>query len=178
MKIGNLEFTPVNNNLNFVGDLVAASIKTNNLTDMWTASIDPNLSDTAAFCEHYQIGLDISVNCVIVEAKRGERTWYAAVLVPATSRADINGIVRRYLDAKKVSFASMESAVSQSGMAYGAISPLGLPTDWPILVDSGAAGLEWAVIGSGVRESKLVVPGKLLASLPNAIVLSLVKATI
>jgi prolyl-tRNA editing enzyme YbaK/EbsC (Cys-tRNA(Pro) deacylase) len=175
MKIGLLDFAAVEDNLELAGKPVQECISANSLVGVTAVAIDPTLSDTAAFCQHYNIGLDISVNCVIVEAKRAERTWYAALLVPATIRADINGIVRRELGAKKVSFAPMETAVSKSGMEYGGISPLGLPADWPILVDAGAAALPHAIIGSGVRESKLCVSGALLASLPNAKVMPLTK---
>lgn len=175
MKIGTLVFNPVEDNLSLVGERVAESIVTNKLENVLVSAIDPNCSDTAAFCEQYQIGQDVSVNCVIVEARRADRTWYAACLVPATTRADINGVVRRELDARKISFAPMEKATGLSGMEYGGISPIGLPADWVILVDSGAAALEYAVIGSGIRGSKLVVPGKLLASLPGAKVMPLTK---
>ena len=67
------------------------------------------LADTAAFCEHYDIGLGVSANCVIVEAKRADRVWYAACMVLATTRADVNGVVRKHLDARKISFASMDT---------------------------------------------------------------------
>ena len=153
-----------------------AYIEAHTATDMHVVAIDPTLSDTAAFCETYgnEI-LDISVNCVIVEAKRGDQVWYAACLVPAFARADVNGVIRRALDAKKVSFAPMDTAVALSGMEYGGICPIGLPADWPILVDTQAAAMPKAVIGSGVRSSKLLVTGELLAHLPNAQVLDLAK---
>ncbi len=175
MKLGKLDFEPIEDNLNFVGEPTRASIETNELAGILVSEIDPQLSDTAAFCNKYEIGLDVSVNCVIVEAKRADKTWYAACLVPATVRADINGIVRRELGARKISFAPMEKATSLSDMAYGAISPIGLPNDWPILVDSGAAALQHAVIGSGIRQSKLLVPGSLFASLPNTKIMPLAK---
>lgn len=175
MKLGKLNFEPIEDHLTLLGEPTKESIETNKLTDVLVSEIDPQLSDTAAFCDKYEIGLDVSVNCVIVEAKRTDKTWYAACLVPATVRADINGIVRRELGARKISFAPMEKATFLSDMAYGAISPIGLPNDWPILVDSAAAALEHAVIGSGIRESKLLVPGNLFASLPNAKVMPLVK---
>lgn len=175
MKLGNLEFTPVENNAGLVCKSTLESIKTNSLTDVLVAEIDPTVSDTAAFCEKYNIGMDVSVNCVIVEAKRADKVWYAACMIPATERIDVNGIVRREIDAKKISFAPMDKAVSLTGMEYGAINPIGLPSDWPILVDTNAANLDQAVIGSGIRKSKLLVPGKLLASLPNAKVLPLTK---
>ncbi len=176
MKIGNLEFVDVSSNLELVAKPIVQAIKQHGLQDVLVAEIDPEVSDTAAFCEKYDVGLDVSVNCVIVEAKRGDKVWYAACLIPANVRADINGIVRRVLDAKKLSFAPMDKAVEISGMAYGAISPIGLPADWPILVDSEAAKLDHAIIGAGVRQAKLLVSGELLANLPNAKVLSLAKS--
>ena len=175
MKVGKLNFEPAQDNLGLTGEPTKQSIETNKLEGILVSEIDPDLSDTAAFCEKYEIGLEMSVNCVIVECQRAERTWYAACLVPATARADINGIVRRELDARKISFAPMEKATSLSNMAYGAISPIGLPADWPILVHEEAAKLKHAVIGSGVRQSKLLVPGDLFPKLPNAKVLSLTK---
>ena len=62
----------------------------------------PDLADTAAFCEHYDVGLDVSANCVVVEAKRADRVWHAACMVLATTRADVNGIVRKHVDARKI----------------------------------------------------------------------------
>lgn len=175
MNLGKLTFVPVEDNLDLIGEPVRQSIVTNNLQNVLVAEIDPDLSDTTAFCKAYGIGMDVSVNCVIVEAKRADRTWYAACLVPATMRADINGIVRRELDARKISFAPMEQAVSLSKMEYGGISPIGLPADWPILVEASVKGIEHAVIGSGIRKSKLLVSGAMLVSLPHKKVLALGK---
>lgn len=89
-------------------------------------------------------------------------------MVLATDRADVNGVVRRRLDARKASFASMEQAVADTAMEYGGITPLGLPADWPVLVDDAVISVELAVIGSGVRRSKVALPGALLAELPGA----------
>jgi prolyl-tRNA editing enzyme YbaK/EbsC (Cys-tRNA(Pro) deacylase) len=132
------------------------------------AAIDPGLADTAAFSEAYGIPLEQSANCVIVAGRRGERTSYAACVVLATTRADVNGLVRRRLDARKASFAPQDEAVRLSGMEFGGITPLGLPADWPVLVDAAVASSDEVVIGSGVRGSKLLVPGSLLAALPAA----------
>ncbi|WP_214323423.1 YbaK/EbsC family protein [Nonomuraea sediminis] len=137
------------------------------------AEIDPELADTAAFCERYGVALEASANCVIVAAKRGGETRYAACMVLATMRVDVNGIVRKHLDARKASFAPMDQAVELTGMEYGGITPIGLPDDWPILVDVNVAALDWAVIGSGVRRSKLAVSGATLAGLKGAEVLAL-----
>ena len=135
----------------------------------------PGLADTAAFCEHYDIGLDISANCVVVEARRADRVWFAACVVLATTRADVNGIVRKHLGARKISFAPMDSAVSLTGMEYGGITPVGLPDDWPMLVDLNVIDQARVIIGSGIRGSKLLAATEVLASLPNAEVLAITK---
>jgi prolyl-tRNA editing enzyme YbaK/EbsC (Cys-tRNA(Pro) deacylase) len=132
------------------------------------AEIDPELADTAAFCARYEVGLDVSGNCVIVEGRRADTRRMAACMVLATTRADVNGVVRRQLDARKASFAAMDLAVAETGMEYGGITPLGLPGDWPILVDAAVAAAPAVVIGSGVRRSKLLLPGAALLDLPGA----------
>ncbi|HEX6967793.1 MAG TPA: YbaK/EbsC family protein [Micromonosporaceae bacterium] len=135
--------------------------------DVLVAPIDPALADTAAFCSAYQVGPDVSANCVVVAGKRGGETRYAACIVLATTRADINNVVRRLLDVRKASFAPMAEAVELTGMEYGGITPLGLPRHWPILIDSRVTATPHVIIGSGVRHSKIAIPGPALASLPN-----------
>jgi len=132
------------------------------------AEIDPGLADTADFCAAYSSPLDGSANCVVVAGRRGDDTRYAACLVLATSRADVNGLVRKRLNARKASFAPMDDAVSLTGMEYGGITPVGLPGDWPLLVDAAVAAAPAVVIGSGVRHSKLALPGELVARLAGA----------
>ena len=136
--------------------------------DVLVAEIDPDLADTAAFCERYGVGLEVSANCVVIAARRGESTRYAACVVLATTRADVNNVVRRHLDARKASFAPMDDVVALSGMEYGGITPPGLPPDWPVLVDAAVVAAGDVVVGSGVRRSKLVLPGAALAELPAA----------
>jgi prolyl-tRNA editing enzyme YbaK/EbsC (Cys-tRNA(Pro) deacylase) len=132
------------------------------------APIDASLADTAAFCETYGVGLDISANCVVIAGRRGEETRYAACVVLATTRADVNGVVRRLLDARKASFAPMDDAVRLTGMEYGGITPIGLPADWALYVDARIPELPRAIVGSGIRASKIELPGSVLAALPNA----------
>jgi prolyl-tRNA editing enzyme YbaK/EbsC (Cys-tRNA(Pro) deacylase) len=132
---------------------------------------DPALADTANFVEHYGTGLaETSANCVVVAGKRAGETTLAACLVLSRTRVDVNGVVRRQLGARKASFAPMDTAVEESGMEYGGITPIGLPADWPLLVDSAVAATEWVLVGSGRRRGKLIVPGAALASLPGAVV--------
>ncbi|MEU9990796.1 YbaK/EbsC family protein [Streptomyces sp. NPDC048045] len=133
---------------------------------------DPRWADTAVFVEHY--GRDLlerSANCVVVAGKRGGDTTLAACVVLSTTRADVNGVVRRHLGARKASFAAMDTATGETGMEYGGITPIGLPADWPVLVDAAVADLPYVLIGSGRRRGKLLVPGKALAELPGAVVL-------
>ena len=130
--------------------------------------IDPDLADTAAFCEAYDFSMEQSANCVVVAGRRGERTTLAACVVLATTRTDVNGFVRRRLDARKASFAPQEQAVAESGMEFGGITPIGLPASWPVLVDAGVLPVGDVIIGSGIRGSKLLVPGERLAELPQA----------
>jgi prolyl-tRNA editing enzyme YbaK/EbsC (Cys-tRNA(Pro) deacylase) len=132
------------------------------------APIDSGLADTAAFCEAYGVGLAESANCVIVAGSRGGVTKYAACIILATTRADVNGVVRRHLDVRKASFAPMDDAVSLTGMEYGGITPIGLPVDWPILVDSRVVATPHVIIGSGVRHSKIAIAGPALGVLPGA----------
>jgi len=132
------------------------------------AEIDPALADTAAFCAAYGSPMDGSANCVVVAGRRGEDTRYAACLVLATTRADVNGLVRKRLNARKASFAPMDDAVAITGMEYGGITPVGLPAEWPLLVDAAVAAAPAVVIGSGIRGSKLALPGELAARLPGA----------
>ena len=132
------------------------------------AAIDPALSDTAAFCERYGVTPEESANCVVVAGRRGGETSYAACVVAATTRADVNGLVRRHMDVRKASFGRVDEVTALTGMEYGGITPIGLPAGWPVLVDADVAKLGNAVIGSGIRGSKLWLPGRLLAELPGA----------
>ena len=171
MRVGRLTFAPAAES----PELVAESVRRHLQDGLWVAEIDPALADTAEFCEHYDIGLDISANCVVVEARRADRTWHAACLVLATTRADVNGIVRKHLGARKISFAPMDSAVSLTGMEYGGITPVGLPPDWPILIDQFVIAQQHVIIGSGIRGSKLLATPDVLSRLPNAEVLAITK---
>ncbi|MGR6967474.1 YbaK/EbsC family protein [Geodermatophilus sp. URMC 61] len=169
-RLGSLTWTPAAERPKLLAAPVAAALGA--LTaPAWVAEIDPDLADTAAFTEAYGVPLEVSANCVVVAARRAGQTQMAACLVPATTRADVNGLVRRHLGARKASFAPQDVAVAESGMAYGGITPIGLPPSWPVLVDPAVAAADLVVVGSGIRGSKLAVPGPALAALPAAEVL-------
>ena len=126
------------------------------------------LADTAAFCERYDVALEASANCVIVFGRRGEETVHAAVMVLAVDRADVNKTVRKARGMRKLSFADQATAEELTGMTQGGITPVGLPADWPILVDEAVVAAGPVVIGGGVRDSKILLDGAALASLPGA----------
>ncbi len=136
--------------------------------DVQVAEIDPDLADTAQFCAAYGVRLEESANCVVVVTRRGQQSRLVACVVLATTRADVNGLVRRHIDARRATFAPMDVAVAQSGMEYGGITPVGLPGDWPLLIDAAAVAAPLVVVGSGLRRSKLILPGAALAALPGA----------
>ena len=136
--------------------------------EVGVAEIDPELADTAACAEAYDLPMQSGANCVVVSGRRAGEERLAACLVRADTRADVNNVVKRALDVRKCSFHPMERAVEETGMEYGGITPLGLPAGWRLLVDDLVVDIDVAVIGSGVRRSKLLVPGALLADLPGA----------
>lgn len=173
MKIGSLEFRPLGEHSDLVARPTAEMISKHQDLEVEVVEINPELSDTAAFCDHYNVPIEMAANCIVLEASRGERKWFAVCLVPGSARADVNGVIRKHLDARRVSFAPMEVAVRETGMEYGGITPIGLPPDWPILIDKTVADSPQVIIGSGIRGSKLTLSGKALTLLSNSSVIDL-----
>jgi len=163
---GTLDWSPATDRPELMAPPVAAAVQ--DVPDAMVAPIDPDLADTAALCDAYDVSLGASANCVVVAGRRGGVTKYAAVMVLATHRADINNIVRRHLDVRKISFAPHDDAVSLTGMEFGGITPFGLPEGWPVLVDDAVVTAGEVVVGSGIRGSKLLVTGKDLLRLSGA----------
>ena len=164
---GTLDWRPA------TGELVAAPVGAAlrdlpGVADVRAAGIDPDLADTAAFCARYEVSLEDSANCVVIAGRRADTVRYAACVILATTRADVNGVVRRRLEARKASFAPMDDAVALSGMEYGGITPIGVPPDWPILIDAAVMARGDVVIGSGLRRSKIALPPTVLLQLPGA----------
>jgi prolyl-tRNA editing enzyme YbaK/EbsC (Cys-tRNA(Pro) deacylase) len=112
--------------------------------------------------------MEAGANCVVVAGKRAGEERVAACLVRADTRADVNGTVKRLLDVRKCSFLPLERAVELTAMEYGGITPVGLPADWRLLLDERVVDIDVAVVGSGIRGSKIFVPGRVLAALPGA----------
>lgn len=129
--------------------------------------IDPQYSDTDALNEHYSLDPRATGNCVLVAGKRAGEQRVAACVVRATDFADVNHVVKKRIDVHKASFLPVDRAVEMSGMEYGGITPVGVPESWRLFVDATVAERETVLIGSGVRHSKFLVPGALLAALPT-----------
>lgn len=132
------------------------------------APIDATLSDTAEFCAAYGVLPEDSANCIVVVGKRGETISHAACVVLATTRLDVNGVVRRLLDARTASFAPMADAVRLTAMEYGGISPIGIPAGWRLLIDARVVARDRVIVGAGLRAAKISLPGSALAALPGA----------
>ncbi len=135
---------------------------------------DPALADTAAFCEAYGYAMEDSANCVVVIGK-ADPPRFAACVVLATTRIDVNGVVRRRLGTRKASFAPAEAVVGATGMAIGGVTPLALPDDLPLWVDAAVLTRERIVLGAGSRNAKVLAPPSILVALGAEIVEDLAK---
>lgn len=168
LRFGTLTWVPALQRADLLAEPVRVALEGFARSDeVHVAEIDPELADTAAMTEGYDLPPEASVNCVLVAGKRAGEERVAACAVRATTRADVNGTVRRLLDVRKASFWPTDRAVEASGMEYGGITPVGLPGEWRLLVDDDAARGS-AIIGSGLRRSKLLMPGEVLAALAGA----------
>jgi prolyl-tRNA editing enzyme YbaK/EbsC (Cys-tRNA(Pro) deacylase) len=168
-RAGTLELVPIAERPDLLAEPVARALAGwSQAGSVSVAEIDPGLADTAALVEAHAVPAEMSANCVVVAGRRGGDERVAACVVLATTRADVNGLVRRLLDVRKASFLAMDLAVEWTGMEYGGITPIGLPAGWSLFVDSAVNAAPYVVIGSGVRRSKLALPGAALADLPNA----------
>lgn len=167
---GTLTWVPLSQHLELVAAPVAAAAAL--VPSALVAQIDADLADTTQYCAAYDVDPAHCANCVVVAGRRASTT-YAAVLVLATDRADVNKVVRKELDVRRISFADQGVAEELTDMRQGGITPVGLPADWVLLIDEAVAGAGRVVIGGGVRGSKLLVEAADLVALPNVRVLAL-----
>ena len=131
-----------------IADLESASV------DYEEMACDPELADTAAFCQAYDIPLERSANAILVASRKPEG-HHALCVVLATSRLDVNGLVRRRLGVRKVSFASAELTRELTGQEIGGVTIFGLPDGMPVWIDSGVLDNDWIVVGAGSRSAKI-----------------------
>jgi len=126
---------------------------------------DPNLADTAAFCEHYGFGLNESANAIIVAGK-ADPTKFACCVVLATTKLDVNKAVCKQMGVKRASFASAEQSDEVTGMERGGVTPFGLPEGVPVYIDAAVVQQARVVMGGGNRSSKVVLNPAELTKLP------------
>ena len=128
---------------------------------------DPELADTARFCEHYGVAPENSANAILVRSKTGERKYVLCVVL-ATHRLNTNHTVRKKLGARKVSFASADETRDITGMEIGGVTPLCLPPELPIWIDAEVMNRDYVVLGGGNRASKIKADPRILLQQANA----------
>ena len=128
---------------------------------------NPEFADTALFCERYGYSMEASANAICVVGKSAERPM-ACCVVLASTRLDVNGVVRRRLGTRKASFADAAETVERTGMLIGGVTPFGLPEDLPVWIDSRVMGCDQVIVGGGSRDCKILCPPSSLAAFPNA----------
>ena len=127
---------------------------------------DPALADTAAFCAHYGFAMGDSANTIVVVGKSSPPV-YAACVVLATHRLDVNRSIRTRLGTRKASFASPDETRELTGMAIGGVTAFGLPEGLPVWVDAAVMARERIVLGGGSRSWKVLAPPSILLTVPN-----------
>ena len=132
---------------------------------------DPDFADTAAFCEEYGYPVDNCGNTIIVASKK-EPIQYAACIVKGSMRLDVNKTVRKLMGASRASFASAEQTMALTDMMIGGVTPFTLPSHIPVYVDDNLMTLDYVILGSGSRSSKIKVGPEVFHRLPNAQVIS------
>ena len=128
--------------------------------------IDPAFGDTADFCREYGYPVAECGNTILI-ASRSEPRQFAACVVRADTRLDVNRRVRKLMGVRKASFASAEDTVAHTGMEIGGVTAFALPAGLAIYVDSAVLELGRVILGSGVRSSKIAVAPDALAKVPR-----------
>ena len=129
--------------------------------------VDPNFADTESFCAKYKYPMDKSGNTILVASKRGEKR-YSASIVLATSKLDVNKKVRELMQVSRLSFANSEETMEITGMLIGGVTPIGLPQNLPLYIDSKVLANDYVIIGGGSRSGKIQLNPLDLLKLPSA----------
>jgi prolyl-tRNA editing enzyme YbaK/EbsC (Cys-tRNA(Pro) deacylase) len=167
--LGALTTVPALDHLHLVAAPVAELLRDwPHAGEVGVVAIDPEHADTRGTVEVYGVPWDAGANCVVIAGKREGAERIAACVVRGDTKADVNNRVKRLLDVRKCSFLDHDRAVAETGMEYGGITPIGVPAPWRLLVDARVPATELVLIGSGVRGSKIILPGRLLGALPGA----------
>jgi prolyl-tRNA editing enzyme YbaK/EbsC (Cys-tRNA(Pro) deacylase) len=128
---------------------------------------EPEFADTRKFCEHYGYSVDESANVLLIASKKGEPKFAACVLL-AACRLDVNKTARKKLGVSRISFASPEQARELTGMELGGVTPFGMPKNVPVWIDSRVMECSRIILGGGNRSSKIVLTPAMLLKIPNS----------
>ena len=131
---------------------------------------DPELADTAVFCERYEIPLGNSVNTILVKAKTGGERFAACVLL-ANTRLDVNRVVRKRLQSRRVSFAGADETRSLTGMEIGGVTPICLPQDLLLWIDQRVMDAQYVILGGGNRSSKIRISPRIFEHVPSCTII-------
>ena len=132
-----------------------------------TIECDPDLADTAQFCEAYGYSLDESANAILIASKR-PAGQLALCLALATTRLDVNRAVRDAMGVKKLSFASADQTLDATGMMIGGVTPFGLSSELPVFVDAAVIDQPLVIVGGGSRSLKIRVDPEVFERMPTA----------
>jgi len=138
--------------------------------DYEVMACDPELADTAVFCERYGIPLENSVNTLLVKAKTGGERFAACVLL-ANTRLDVNRVVRKRLQARRVSFASADETRKLTGMEIGGVTPICLPRELPLWIDQRVMQAQYVILGGGNRASKIKISPHIFDHVPASTII-------
>lgn len=131
-------------------------------------SCDPELADTAAFCEHYGFKPGETCNTIITVGK-GTPPKLACCVILASCKLDVNKVVCKLLNLKKCSFAGADLTLESTGMEIGGVTAVGIE-NMPFFVDQAVMTNEKVVLGGGNRSSKLLLNPSELKKLPDLLV--------
>jgi prolyl-tRNA editing enzyme YbaK/EbsC (Cys-tRNA(Pro) deacylase) len=129
--------------------------------------IDPAYADTAAFCAHYGVSLEHSLNTIVVGSKREPRQ-YSACVIKATTRLDVNHTVRGLMGVSRLSFASADETMALTGMMIGGVTLFALPDALPVYVDDTVMTLDYVILGGGIRSLKVKISPRVFTHIPGA----------
>ena len=171
MNSSKLIFTPINNTCDIVPtNTLEVALYLAKKGVVSVGEIDPKYCGGFELVEEYNIDPDAAIKCLIIEGKRNKTKKYAALLVPIKYECDVSE-VKEVLNVKTISFAKLDYVLEQTNMELGSITPIGIPEDWYVFVDSMVFEQKYIIIGGGLKNSKLMLASELLKKLPNSFVL-------
>lgn len=173
-----LHFQPASDQLNLITPTMADFLQKHKLlTKVQVAEIDPQYADGIKFSKKYNIDLANELNCLIFQGERNGKPKYAAAVVQSGKRVNSGAVLKHAMDASKISFANLSEVLQQTKMELGSITPVGLPDNYQILIDQDVQHLNTVIVGSGKKNSKMLLNVDVLLGLPNVkLIANLAKA--